>query len=337
MSNDQYPAYQRQLQPLIAQTYDNGELRTLCFALGLHYDNLEGQTLDERTVSLVQKMGRQSRLGELYAVLCQQRPHATWPPPPFAPTPPPVPDPTSTPPPPLIANPFGQRGRLERPDIYLPRQPFTDNLWQELQKGTSLSLVGASQTGKSSMLWQLIHEGPSRLHRPAEDFVYLDMQTLHNDDDFFACLCEALGLPTVVQGYGLARALRGRHILLALDEIEQMTWQGFTYTVRSQLRGLADGASTPLTLVIASRSPLGELFPDTPTESSPLAGLCLTYRLPLFTEAEAQALVGRYLAGTGWGLPEALVAGAWAECGGHPGELQKLLHALFAQHRRLGG
>ncbi len=42
-----------------------------------------------------------------------------------------------------------------------------------------------------------------------------------------------------------------------------MAWErfGFTRRVRSHLRGLADGDDAPLALVIASRTPLAQLFP----------------------------------------------------------------------------
>lgn len=327
MDNDLYPDYQQALQPLIEQHFDDEELRVLCFALRLHYDNLDGRTHTLRTIALVQTMGRQARLAELYHTLHQHRPHVSWPPPPFDHTPLPQPT-TSTPP---HRNPFGQRGRLENPATYLPRPAFTNELWAEIEKGNSLSLVGASQTGKSSLLWQMTQQGPARLKRPPTDFIYLDMQMLPSDDDFFDCLCDHLNLPHL-QGYRLHRALRGRRVLLGLDEIEQM--KGLTAAARTQLRGLADGASTPLTLLIASRSPLADLFPDDPTETSPLAGLCLPYKMPLFTEAEAHALVAHYLRGTHgarWALPPDKVTAAWQTCAGHPGQLQQLLHALFKE------
>ena len=62
--------------------------------------------------------------------------------------------------------------------------------------------------------------------------------------------------------------------MLCLDEMETMNCDGFTFKVRNFLRGLADGADRPFTLVTASRTPLATLFPDAPGMTSPLAGIC---------------------------------------------------------------
>lgn len=98
--------------------------------------------------------------------------------------------------------------------------------------------MGEAQVGKSSVLAQVCVRGPERLGRPAADFVYLDMQELSGDEDFFAALSEELGLASV-KGWRLRRALGDRRVVLCLDELEKMTYAGFTREVRSQLRGLA--------------------------------------------------------------------------------------------------
>ncbi len=47
-----------------------------------------------------------------------------------------------------------------------------------------------------------------------------------------------------------------------------MAWQN-SINVRSHLRGLTDGPDSPLNLVIASRSPLSHLFPDSRSSMHP--------------------------------------------------------------------
>jgi hypothetical protein len=166
----------------------------------------------------------------------------------------------------------------------------------ELSKGVSLSIVGESQTGKSSLLWHIIQSGPGMLNRPAGDFIYLSLELIHSDDDFFDYICGELGVATY-RGFRLARVLRGRKVVLCLDEIEKMTWESFSLNVRTELRGLADGTNAPFTLVIASRSPLGQLFPDSQVMTSPLAGLCMQLTMPNFSLQETRELVSQYLRG----------------------------------------
>lgn len=230
-------------------------------------------------------------------------------------------------------NPFGLTGRLTDPAHYLVRQPFTDQLFHELRKGVSVSLVADSQMGKSSLLWHVHTQGPERLGRPAADVVYLNTQPLRNEDEFYEELCDSLGIETL-RGNRLARKLRGRKVLLCLDEIEKMSadsQQRFTRDLRDELRGLADGPDAPLTLLIASRAPLDRLFPDSALSTSPLANLCLPLSLRPFTLDETRALVAFRLLAQGRTLPDAGVTAAWRASGGHPAQLQAALRELYRE------
>lgn len=228
-------------------------------------------------------------------------------------------------------NPFGMAGKIQDPLYYLLRQPLTNEIFETIGNGVSISLTGASQTGKSSLLWHIAQTGAAKLDIPAKDFVYVDMQILHNDDDFFGYLCGELDIP-VCRGYQLGRKLRGRKIILCLDEFEKMKWKGFTPTVREELRGLADGngKNQPFTLLIASRTSLDTMFDDNPDRTSPLANLCLPMRMPPFTLNEADALTKLYLNGNNVAFPDEVIKHAWQQSGGHPQTLQIELKAAFA-------
>ena len=158
------------------------------------------------------------------------------------------------------------------------------------------------------------------------------MQLLSDDHDFFDALCDELGI-AAARGRKLERALRGRRVLLCLDEVEKMAWDGFSRDLRAQLRGLADGPDAPLSLVIASRSPLSRLFPDAPSETSPLANLCLPMPLRPFTLAEARALVDAYLSDGDVTLPPVVVEAAWQASEGYPARLQQQLKAAYERER----
>ena len=77
-------------------------------------------------------------------------------------------------------------------------------------------------------------------------------------------ICSEIGIEDC-KGIRLTRALQKQRpqLLLLLDEIEKMTWDGFTNQVRGQLRGLANGHDAPLRLVVAASTSLDQLFPDT--------------------------------------------------------------------------
>ena len=203
--------------------------------------------------------------------------------------------------------------------------------FEELSRGVSLSLVGESQIGKSSILSQICDQAEKRMQFKAEfqpKFVYLSLQLVDNEEEFYEALCEALEIETS-KGFKLTRALRGKHYVLCLDEVEKMSWDGFTKNLRSQLRGLADGDNAPLTLAIASRSPLASLFPDSPELDSPLAGICRQLDVLPFSEKITRAFLNNRLSGTGVKFSEAEIVRLLVETKGHPAHLQQLAADLY--------
>jgi hypothetical protein len=326
------------LREKLPDTFSLEELKDLCGRLDLNYESVPHGTLGVLADGLLRYTAQRGRQAELIAHLRRERAHITWPEsfdyPSSAPSSSGLSHTAPSPNPShregnVAGNPFGRTGRLNGPPEYLVRQPFTDEVIHELRKGVSLSIVGETQTGKSSLLWYLTHPpGPESLGRAAADCVYLDMQLLGDEHDFFDALCDELGISSA-RGYKLGRALRGRNVLLAIDEVEKMTWDGFTRELRTQLRGLADGPDAPLTLVIASRTPLSRLFPDGPEMTSPLAGLCLQLDMRPFTLAETRALVDAYLRGRGQTLSAEAIEAAWRASGGYPARLQGELRAAF--------
>ncbi len=310
-----------------------GQMKDLCGRLDADYQRLRHDTLDALVDDLLRYAANRNQQEQLIAHLRRERDFVPWPNNYLYPAGG-LPAPAAT-----HAseanhairgngNPFGRTGRLNGPPEYLVRQPFTDRVVDELNKGQSLSIVGESQMGKSSLLWYLSHNATTLLGRRAADCVYLDMQLLGDDHDFFDALCDELGVPAA-RGFRLGRALRGRNVLLCLDEVEKMTWDGFTVDLRGQLRGLADGPDAPLTLVIASRSPLARLFPDAPGLTSPLANLCHPIELQPFTLAETRALVEAYLRGRGQTLAPETIEAAMRNSDGLPALLQSELKAAY--------
>ena len=233
-----------------------------------------------------------------------------------------------------VPNPFGDTGRITDPDRFFGREELLRQIFEELGKGVNLSLVGESQIGKSSLLSMVCALGPERMGLPPETFAYLSLEWVDDEDDFYEALCDALGIETC-RGYQLTRALRDKQYVLCLDEIEKMTWDGFTVRLRSQLRGLADGPAAPLKLVIGSRSPLAYLFPDSPELDSPLAGICRQLDVEPFPPDVARAFLSHRLRNTGVTFTESEISALLAETGGHPAKLQRGAADLYNAKRNV--
>jgi hypothetical protein len=236
-------------------------------------------------------------------------------------------------PPSAPPNPFGDRGRITSPDRFFDRKDLMRQIFEELNKGANLSLVGDSQIGKSSILSMICHYGPDYLATPPDKITYLSLEWVDDEEDFYEALCEALEIESC-RGFKLTRACRDKKYLLCLDEMEKMTWDGFTVRLRSHLRGLADGCDSPLTLVIASRSPLAHLFPDSPEMDSPLAGICRQINVKPFPPDIARDFLHHRLSGTGVTFTEQQINELLNESQGHPAHLQQAAAALYTQLTR---
>ncbi len=232
---------------------------------------------------------------------------------------------------PVLANPFGDRGRIVEPKRFFNREELLRQILEALHKGNSVALIGEFRIGKSSTLSMIQRLGPKALKLPPEAFLYLDMQPLRNEDEFFEALCDDIGIPTC-RGFKLARALRGKRYILCLDEVEKMNKKEcFSRDIREELRGLAGSADAPFSLVIASRTPLERLFPDTPDMTSPLANICVKVDLKPFTPQVVRNFLLQRLQGSGVTFTEAHIAELIKKTGGHPGKLQDEAAQLYTE------
>lgn len=226
-------------------------------------------------------------------------------------------------------NPFGTRGRIEDPAHFWGRDYLLHDIYAELSKGANMSLVGESEVGKSSILAMISAQGRQAISPPPNGCIYLDMQLIRDDNDFFEAVCDELGIPAC-RGHKLWRTLRRKRYILCLDEIEKMTKQSyFPGEEREELRGLAEGDTAPFKLVIASRVSLVELFPDRPGITSPLANLCQRREVGPFTPDEARNFVLHRLRGTGCTFTNAQLDDLLVRSGCHPGRLQQMAAELF--------
>ena len=174
------------------------------------------------------------------------------------------------------ANPFGPLGgRIDSPDQFFGREQTLKWIFETLNSGSSVALIGDREMGKSSLL-KAVEANAKEFLQVYREPIYLDLRNVVDEDDFYYALCDKAGIPEC-KGFRLARELKSKRLLLILDEIEKMTWGGFTNQVRGQLRGLAEGQDAPLRLVVAASKSLDRLFPDSADGNmvSPLSGICL--------------------------------------------------------------
>lgn len=234
----------------------------------------------------------------------------------------------------VITNPFIlPNGRVEEPHFF-DREREMQRVFEVLNSGSSVALIGEEGIGKSSLLWAICQQAKNRL-QPSRQSVFLDLNYIDNEEDFYSALCDEVGIPEC-KGYQLNQNLKKHKnkVLLALDNVGKLTWQGFTRGVRDKLRGLAEGSNAPLKLILAATEPLNDLFNDSHDEgkTSPLAGICQEEHIQPWDETTMHDFIASRLAGTSVRFTEEEIVQLVAESGGHPRKLMQLCYGTYARY-----
>jgi len=191
-----------------------------------------------------------------------------------------------------FSNPFEGQKALDALSYHSGREELLRQLFEELDKGSNRSLVGEPRVGKTWLLKQIFQNGRIKMRRRVENFIYLDMRCIEDGKDFFEALCSELNIHPPMRGYRLQRLLTGKQYVLCLDEIDQLADdQRFTKNERDQLYSLCDGKDVPFSLVIASQTPLNQLFPDSPLRASPLVGICRQIDIKMLSLLQVKAFL----------------------------------------------
>jgi hypothetical protein len=232
-------------------------------------------------------------------------------------------------------NPFiPQHGKIDDPRFFFGREREIRRVFETLNSGSNVAVIGESALGKSSLLQAIYREAPHQL-RYARQPIYIDLQIVCDEDDFYGDLCHKAGIEKA-KGGNLSRALESKPLLLLLDEVENMRWDGFTNPTRSLLRGLTEGYNPPLRLVIAARTSLDILFPGT-NMTSPFKGHEET--LKQWDEEISREFIASRLQAS-WLTPvaqpvnftEEEIAGLIAESGGYPQKLMQLCYQTYDRY-----
>ena len=236
----------------------------------------------------------------------------------------------------IPANPFVPRsGRIDLPEQFFGREKELRSVFEILNSGSSVAIIGERQVGKSSFLKAISHHAEAQLTRYRRP-VYLNFQDIYDDADFYEALCFEIGLEETLKGFRLKRAISKLDppILLLLDEVEKMAWGGFTLQIRSQLRGLAEGRSAPLRLVVAASMDLDLLFPDSQGNVSPFKNICLNESLGFWNEKTVTEFVNARLSLTPINFPEKSINQIFMETEGHPQKVIEACYSLYEKYRK---
>ncbi|MHC5778496.1 AAA family ATPase [Nostoc sp.] len=223
-------------------------------------------------------------------------------------------------------------GRVEERDLFFDREGEIRRVFEVLNSGSSVVLIGEEGIGKSSLLWIICQEAETRLNVKRQP-VFLDLNLLHNESQFYSELCHEIGIPKS-KDYQLTRNLRSCKILLAIDNVGKLTGKGFTRNIRDYLRGLAEGSNAPLKLILAATEPLNNLFKDSQEQgnTSPLAGICQEEDIHPWDEATMRAFITNRLARTSVSFTEEEIIQLIQKIGGHPRKLMQLCYRTYSRY-----
>ncbi|MEM1171228.1 MAG: AAA family ATPase [Cyanobacteria bacterium P01_H01_bin.35] len=182
-----------------------------------------------------------------------------------------------------VSNPFiPLSGIIDNPKFFFNREREITRIFEVLNSGSSIAIIGESGVGKSSLLKAIAQKANQYLKKTRKP-IYIDLQNIHSDDDFYAELCEQIGIKTC-SGRDLKLNIKPYRILLLLDVVENMSYDWFTNKLRNQLRGLANDTDPPLRLVVAASKSLDILFPDSGDKTSPFKNICIEEYLEPWNE-----------------------------------------------------
>jgi hypothetical protein len=229
------------------------------------------------------------------------------------------------------SNPFYVGGRINDPRHFFGRAQLVREIRAELKKRSSVSIVGDSEMGKSSLLHYLYATRAEWL--PGVTLEYIDLQRVLDEGDFCETVLNRLG----AEGNSLRqlkKVLETREVILLFDEVERIAEQDFSPRLHDLLRSLAQEQNFAMALV--TQRPLEEVFPArTPGGVSPFHNIFTRKALGPFAEAEARAFLADRLANTpvAFTAPEVdrLLAESAIVGGCHPAKLQRLAKALFEE------
>ncbi|MGM3304942.1 nSTAND1 domain-containing NTPase [Anabaena sp. WFMT] len=216
--------------------------------------------------------------------------------------------------------------KVDNPEKFFGRDQEIQQIFELLNNSSSVAIIGEQAIGKSSLLYAVYQQSINLLKSPRQN-VFLDMNNIHNQEDFYFAICEKLDIADST-GYRFTRNLQDKRVLLILDNVGKLNGEGFTRDVRDHLRGLAEGENACLKLVLAANESLKTLFNDS-YETSPLADICQQVDILPWNEKTICDFITKRLQPTTIDFTEADIQALIQESGGHPQKLTQLCYNLY--------
>jgi hypothetical protein len=231
----------------------------------------------------------------------------------------------------LPSHPFSPlSGSIENPLKVFSRKREIRRIFELLNSGSSVALIGEAAIGKSSILQVVRSQAKVQLN-PSREPIYINLSDVLNEHDFYLALCDQVGIEEQ-KGYRLSRELKKHRLLLILDNVEKMAWDGFTNQVRDQIRALATDGGPPLRLVVAARTPLDKLFPDS-NMVSPFENICQEEIIKRWDKKTCCEFITDRLKETSVQFSEAEITELTENSKGHPKQLMKLCYELYNSYQ----
>jgi type II secretory pathway predicted ATPase ExeA len=234
---------------------------------------------------------------------------------------------------PISENPFEPITGTINPELLFNCKSIISEVFENLNAGGSVALIGDTGMGKSSLLKTIRQQAIEKLKIPRKP-IYFNLSEIQDDDDYYEAMKDLLGLPEKVKGYDFVKQVKrqGEKFLLLLDEPEQLTWTGFTEPVRRQLRNLAnDGTPTPFKLVVAANKDLNNLFKDSGF-TSPFEGICTKISLPPWEEDTMRQFINSRLARTSVNFVEKEIQLIVQKSKGNPRLLMQECNVIYRKY-----
>ena len=93
-----------------------------------------------------------------------------------------------------VSNPFiPLNGIIEHPWLFFNREGEINSIFEVLNSGSSVAIIGEGGVGKSSLLKAIAQKADKYLEKPRKS-IYIDLQNIQSDDDFYTALCEKVGI-----------------------------------------------------------------------------------------------------------------------------------------------
>jgi hypothetical protein len=180
-------------------------------------------------------------------------------------------------------NPFTERGRITDPSRFAGRWSELSLLFERMETGRPVLVVGSPGIGKSSLLTHVTQAAAVNLEMPDLRAYYLDLRRAESADEIYRTVVTALGQSGDTLAVLELALLEARTpVLLCLDNAQEPLAAGWGVALLEALARVARGAALLLVVATAGTPPL---------LSEPFAII----RLGALAQTEVRLLVEAYL------------------------------------------